>query len=235
MLLLFDIDGTLLSTSGAGMRAMERAGRRLFGPDFDVAGIAYAGRLDPLIVADMFRCAGREPTREAVSAFRAAYAAEMPAELERSRDSARALPGVLDLLGALGRVRHERLVVGLLTGNYPETGGMKLTACGVPEAAFAITVWGDESPSDPPTRDDLPRVGMGKYAAARGRALRGEEVVVIGDTPHDVRCAQVNGCRSLAVATGGHGVEDLRRAGADWAVDDLSDTRRVVEWLLRAG
>lgn len=231
VLILFDIDGTLLSTSGAGMRAMEIVGRKLFGPQFHTRAINFSGRLDPLIIMDILRQEGRPISEGAIDEFRQLYRAELPAELARSAHDARALPGVGSLLDALRAIRHDELALGLLTGNYAETGKLKLKACGVPLDAFSICVWGDESTSTPPTRDDLPRVGMEKYRADRGTALPGERVVVIGDTPHDVRCARVNGCRSLAVATGHHPIDELVRSGADRAVPTLEDTDGLVKWL----
>jgi len=232
VLLLFDIDGTLLSTSGAGTRAFTRAGRDWFGPDFSTEGISFAGRLDPLIIADVLRQRGLPANAENTARFRTEYCSHLPAELERSRESARALPGVVALLDALQAKAPPHVAIGLLTGNYPETGTLKLDLCGIPARRFSIHVWGDESPSDPPTRDDLPRVGMDKYTRQHGRQLKGEEVVVIGDTPFDVRCAQAHGCRSLAVATGHHSVQQLKDAGADRAEADLSNTAQMVAWLL---
>lgn len=234
MLLLFDIDGTLLSTSGAGMRAMDAAGRDWFGPDFHTRNVPYAGRLDPLIIADILRLGGAEVTIENLARFRRDYAHRLPDELERSRATARALPGVPALLEALARRATPKLGIGLLTGNFAETGTLKLTACGLAVERFAVRVWGDESPSSPPTRDDLPRVGMIKYARQFGHDLRGDRVVVIGDTPFDVRCAQAHGCRSLAVATGSHDQAALQQSGATRVVADLSATDDLVDWLLKS-
>jgi phosphoglycolate phosphatase-like HAD superfamily hydrolase len=231
MLILFDIDGTLLSTSGAGIRAMGHAGRAVFGPRFTTEGVPFAGRLDPLIMREMLVNAGVEPTSGAMAKFREAYVNALPAELERAEANARALPGVLELLDTLVATRSGRMTLGVLTGNFDVTGTMKLRACGVRTEHFAVCVWGDDSPSNPPTRDDLPRVGMQRYEQLHRRTLPGERVVVIGDTPHDVRCAQVNGCRSIGVATGQHGVEELARCGADLALPNLADLPRVLGFL----
>jgi phosphoglycolate phosphatase len=93
-------------------------------------------------------------------------------------------------------------------------------------------VWGDESPHHPPLREHLPPVGLERYRRHTGRELEPRRATVIGDTPHDVRCARVHGCRSLGVATGSFRVDALREAGADLALDDLSDTERVLNWLV---
>jgi phosphoglycolate phosphatase len=124
--------------------------------------------------------------------------------------------------------------VGLLTGNFEETGSLKLSACGIDPAQFALAVWGDHSPNDPPDRADLPPLAMHRYRALVGRAIEPRHVTIIGDTPHDVRCARIHGCRSLGVATGRYSVNALLEAGADAAVADLSDTPALLAWLAPA-
>ncbi|MEX2219933.1 MAG: HAD family hydrolase [Phycisphaerales bacterium] len=237
VLIFFDIDATLITTSRSGVQAMEDAGRELFAPAFSVDGVEFAGRLDPLILVDLLRANGVEPTAAAVARFRDGYRRRLSHRLE-DRSKCRALPGVMDLLGAL-RQGHTnspaRPHLALLTGNFADTGSAKLRACGIEPDWFSVRVWGDDSPHPVPCRDHLPGVGLERYAALTGRHLAGAEAVVIGDTPHDVACARAHGCRSLAVGTGSFSVEELRRAGADWAVPDLSDTRAVLEWLVGGG
>ncbi len=231
MLVLFDIDGTLLSTGGAGLVALERAGRELFHPDFAAAGVDFAGRLDVLIMADLLRRYGIEATDEAMSAFRLAYTRHMPAAMEEHRDKTTAKPGARALVDAARTLAGS--TIGLLTGNFAETGTMKVRAAGFDPGVFVVNAWGDQSASTPPTRDDLPASAMRKYAALHGHAVEPRRVVVIGDTPHDVRCARVNGCRSLAVATGKFSVDDLRASGADLAVETLAETDRLRRWIER--
>jgi phosphoglycolate phosphatase len=229
VLVFFDIDATLITTSLSGIAAMGDAGRELFGAGFGVEGVEFAGRLDPLIVADLLRRNGVEVSAATVAAFRDGYRRHLGPRLT-DRSKCRALPGVMDLLEAL-RGRDD-VALGLLTGNYPETGSMKLRACGIDPEWFPVRVWGDDSPHEPPSRDHLPGVGLERYREARGYELDGSRAVVIGDTPHDVACAKAHGCRSLGVATGSFGVEALREAGANLALRDLSDTQRTVRWLL---
>lgn len=224
MLVLFDIDLTLITTGGAGIRAMTRAGERLFGPGFRADGISYAGRLDPLIMRDMLAQSGVEADEATLTRFRAEYAAELPTEL--ARGGCRALPGVGTLLSSVERAGC--FTMGLLTGNFAETGQAKLRACAIDPERFAVRAWGDESPRRPESRDQLPKVAMVRYGARLGRAADPRHVVIIGDTEHDVRCARVNGCRSIAVATGRTSEADLARAGADVVLTDLSDTDRIV-------
>lgn len=228
-LLLFDIDATLISTGGVGIRAMEAAGRELFGPGFSSAGVDYAGRLDPLIVRDLLAANGRPATPANAANLRCAYGHHLREQLPRTA-SARSLPGVLQLLDLL----EPRATLGLLTGNYADTGAIKLRACGIDPARFPIAAWGDDSPHDPPDRSHLPPVALDRYRARFGRDADPARCAIIGDTPHDVRCAKVNGLRALAVATGMFSADVLRQAGADLVLPDLSDAAAAADWLLSA-
>jgi phosphoglycolate phosphatase-like HAD superfamily hydrolase len=227
-LYLFDIDGTLLLTSGAGIRAMEQAGQDLFGAAFTASGIDFAGGLDPLLLDQLLIRNSVAVTPDNHRRFRTQYAQRLP-ELLAATGKARALPGVHELVSTL-RAR-EPDALGLLTGNFRETGEMKLRACGLDAAVFSPAVWGDESPHDQPSRDHLPAVAMDRYRRRHERPVHPSDVVVIGDTPHDVRCAAANGCRSLGVATGKYSMDELAAAGASAALPDLSDTARVMALL----
>lgn len=229
MLVLFDIDATLISTCRAGMKAMGDAARELFGPAFSVESIRYAGRLDTLIIPDILRLGGRTPTPHACAAFRTRYAHFLHTRLIEAGSAAIALPGVLPLLGALGERRD--VTLGVLTGNFSETGAAKLERCGVRLSHFHLSVWADDAVGVPPSRNELPGVAMGRYRELRGRSIDPRQVVVIGDTPYDVECAHAHGCRSLGVATGSFDVDALVSAGADHVVADLSDTHMVLRWL----
>jgi len=133
----------------------------------------------------------------------------------------------MDLLNAL--VARGGATIGLLTGNFADTGTLKLKACGIDPARFQIAVWGDESPISPPRRDHLPPVGIERFRRRTGRAPA--RTVIVGDTPHDVRCALENGCDCLAVATGSFGVPALQEAGASRVVADLSSTSEILDYL----
>lgn len=227
-LVLFDIDGTLLRTEGAGVGAMVSAGQELFGERFNAEGIDFAGSLDAVLVREMLtRCgAGATPTNE--RAFRARYAEHLRARLAASR-TARALVGAVELVHAV-RSRNGH-TAGLLTGNYAETGALKLAACGLDPAWFRVCAWGDDSPHDPADREHLPPVAMERYRVLAGSAIDPARVTIIGDTVHDVRCARANGCRSIGVATGRYTVEELWASGADHVVPDLSGTSDMLSWI----
>ncbi|MHC4991246.1 MAG: HAD family hydrolase [Planctomycetota bacterium] len=223
MLVLFDIDGTLLSAGGVGARAMTDAGQALFGPAFTLDGVEIAGRLDPLIWADAAaQCGVAHDTHH--DRFRSTYRDHLARRLEND-GPVQVMPGVEPLLQALQEL--EGVCIGLLTGNYPETGRMKIAAAGLGDAEFVVNAFG----SDAPQRRDLPPVAMQRYHDAFGRPIEAERVVIIGDTPHDVDCALAHGCRSLAVATGRSTVGELTSCGADRTVEDLSATGSLVDWI----
>lgn len=212
-LLLFDIDGTLLLSNGAGGRAMAQAGERLFGPSFSFA-VDTAGMLDPHIYRDLVTANGHLNMAGAHDGFRDAYIEILEAELQRTGSEAYALPGVADLLSTLQML--EGLTLGLLTGNYAPSAHLKLRAAAL-NHPFAITIFGDEAE----TRPGLVRVALQKYRALRGESLEPRQIVVIGDTPKDVDCAHANGCTAFGVATGRYSAAELRAAGADFVVEDL--------------
>lgn len=228
MLILFDIDATLITTSRTGVAAMGEAGRERFGPEFDENRVEYAGRLDPLIIADLLRAHGQEVSDAAITQFRARYREHLVRLLGKP-GVARPCPGIPALLDAL---RQRPQVLGLLTGNFPETGAIKLRASGIEPDHFPIQAWGCDSPLSPPARDHLPPVAMTRFTQRFGKPIAGRNVTIIGDTPHDIACARAHRCRSLGVATGHFSVEALRAAGADHAVPDLSNTAEIVAWLM---
>lgn len=226
-LVLFDIDATLITTAGAGVAAMADAGRELYGPGFAHEHVAFAGRLDPRIVADLL-AANHVPWSPAEEArFRGAYRRHLARRLNGVGH--RALPGVLDLLARL-RTGTQTLC-GLLTGNYPETGVMKLRACGIEPEWFAVRVWGTDAPRHPPAREHLVPVAMDRWRTLGAHPVHPRRVVIVGDTPHDMHCAQVHGCGAIGVATGAYDAEALRRAGAHCVFPDLSNVTAVIRTL----
>ena len=226
MLILFDIDGTLLLTQRAGTRSMCAAAREMFGDAFTFDGVDIAGRIDPLIWADVARANGIDEPEAHHDRFRATYVEHLARWLAAD-NTVLLLPGVVELLEALRGV--EAVTLGLLTGNYPETGLLKIEAAGLDAAIFPVTAWGCDGRS----RRDLPAVAMARHRDLTGVEVRPEGVVIIGDTPHDVDCARAHGCRALAVATGPYSRETLRDAGPDLLVDDLSGTGAIVDWIMQ--
>lgn len=213
-LLLFDIDGTLMLSHGGGIRAMTDAGARVFRPGFSMETIDCHGRMDPDIVVEALAYNGVEHyTPDEVRAFRQHYCDLLPHELH----TARALPGVLELLAELRQT--ERVILGLVTGNYPESGRLKLESVGIDPDWFLVPGFADHAD----TRPGLVRWAM-EYAAERcGHTREGSRTIVLGDTPRDVTCAKLNGCRCVAVATGAFSVEELRATAADLVLPDFTD------------
>ncbi len=226
-LALFDIDATMLVTNRAGVRAMIETGEEMVGPGFHAEGVSFAGNIDPLLVEELLIRNGAEAHEGVIEEFRARYARRLESLLPRT--GARALPGVAQLLDALER--EDGVVLGVLTGNYPETGAMKLRAAGIDPSRFRVSVWGCDSPHRPARRTHLPGVAL-ERCARDVRAIGADRVVIIGDTPHDVACAKVIGGRALGVATGSFSTAQLSEAGADLSVETLSDTMALASWMV---
>jgi len=229
VLILFDIDATLLTTNRAGMGALGDAGRALFGERFTSDRTEFAGRLDPLIIRDLLIDNGLDPTPDHQRAMRTGYREHLARRLA-VRGTARALEGAAELARAFAAAPG--VTIGLLTGNFPETGRLKLAAAGLSADDFPLQVWGEDAPSDPPTRDDLPGVALRRYAESTGRELEPHRVVIIGDTIHDIACARAHGCRAIGVATGSYSRADL--SSADLALDSLADVSGILRWALGA-
>jgi phosphoglycolate phosphatase-like HAD superfamily hydrolase len=223
-LLLFDIDGTLLSGKGAGSRAMTRAGRTVLGETFSLDGIDFAGALDPWIYAEAARRMSHDKAAERHDAFRDTYLIELERELADSAIKPLLLPGIGDLLDRLER--RSDVALGLVTGNYRRAVPLKFRSVGLSVARFPFGAFGD----DADTRARLVHLAMMDWARAGGSGDP-RDTIVIGDTPRDIRCAQDNGCRCFAVATGRDSVESLEKAGADAVARDLEDIDTLHRWL----
>lgn len=239
MLILFDIDGTLLLSKGASIACARAAGAEVTGRPFSAEGLRTGGGLDPLIWRMLCEHNGVAEAVPREPEFRATYARHLGARLAVP-GTAYALPGVFELLAALEEraatpsargaspaTATAPLGLGLLTGNYPETGALKLRAAGIDPGRFAIGAWGDDGGH----RRELLPVALSRFRDATGRAVPPAQVVIVGDTPHDIDVARAHGARSLGVATGGYDAGELRAVGADLVVDDLSPTARVLEFL----
>lgn len=217
MLILFDIDGTLLRTRRPGFDPFEDAGRVLHGPAFSMAGVDYGGRLDPDIWRRAAEANGVPDPAATEADFRRTYAETFATGFERGMVCS-PLDGAIELVRRVAA--DPRLRTGVLTGNYPETGRLKLTSAGFDLAAFDVQVWA----SDGAHRRDLPPVALERWRGIDGDAARAERLVVIGDTPHDVDCAKHCGARVIAVGTGpSYGQEDLEPLDPDAFIENLAD------------
>jgi len=225
MLVLFDIDATLLRTDGAGIRAMLSAAHELFpGREFSFGGIEVSGRLDTLIWREFMQRHGIEPTADLHGPFRRLYGEHLKRGFAGSCRSD-ALPGTRELVDALHAMSG--IDLGIVTGNYEHTGTLKIAKAGFAPEVFRFNGWADDGEH----RRDLPKIAMDRHASFRGSRLSAERVTVIGDTPHDIDCARHNGCRSIAVATGTHPQAELAEHKPDLLLRDLRDWQSVLSWI----
>jgi len=212
--LLWDIDGTLLTTGRAGVFALEAAAERLVGRPVDLQEMHTSGLTDAQIARLIIEGAGLEPTHEHVAAFLAAYADALPAALPRRQG--RVLDGVVAILEDLA---EEPTVLSLLlTGNVAAGAKAKLTHYGLDawlaDGAFC------EGPGE---RVEIARRALARATERLGREPRPERTFVVGDTPHDVSCGRAIGVRTIAVASGAHSVEELEATGPWKVVPALPD------------
>ena len=226
-LILFDIDGTILLTAGAGRRAILAALAEEVSYTEAFEQVRFDGKTDPQIVVELLAVAGdpdpREPARVAAVCRR--YVAHLAAELERPTTRTRVMPGVAPLLD---RLERERVVVGLLTGNVVEGAALKLRSGGIDPGRFRVGAYG----SDAAHRPALPAIAARRAEPFFGRVPSGHDVVIIGDTPADIHCGQGISARAIGVATGGYSLADLEGCGPYAVFEDLSDTDRVLETIL---
>lgn len=222
-LVLFDIDGTILWSNGAGRRAMMRALTTAFGtsgsPDY-----RYDGKTDRQIVRDLMRMEGH--TDDIIDARMTAlldeYVTWLEEELRSGRTHIERFRGVVELLDAL-EARADRRV-GLLTGNIAVGASAKLRAVGIDPARFSVSAFG----SDHEVRGELPAIAQRRAREELGLSVQGEAIVIIGDTPADILCGREIGARAIAVATGRFSVEELAAHGPAAVFPDLADTDAVM-------
>jgi phosphoglycolate phosphatase-like HAD superfamily hydrolase len=212
--LLFDIDGTLLASGGAGKAAMERALTSAFRVPDDTADIPFSGRTDRAIARDLFHLYAIEDNQENWRHFLEAYLLHLPSSLVQHKG--RILPGIGAFLKYLQQ--REDVEVGLLTGNVREGARLKLSHYGLFHH-FAFGGYGDQHFH----REQVAHDALRSLHEHLNGAVDCDKVWVIGDTPLDVRCARSIGARALAVATGWHSYEILAGESPDLVLTDLAD------------
>lgn len=219
-LILFDIDGTLVLTGGAGARGMTRAFEETWGVSNALARVDVAGRTDSIILADALRLTERDGTPDEIARFREVYQVYLREELDANGHGRPKgeLPGVRALLDVL--VERPDVSLALLTGNFPEAAEIKLDYFDL-WRYFPWGVFGDEAMD----RHDLLPVALRRHRDRAGVSadIDPADVIIIGDTPHDVSCAQRGGARAVAVATGSFDVTTLGRCQPDVVCADLAD------------
>jgi len=214
LLLLWDIDGTLISSGGAGMRALQTALHNTFDRKGLLDDIEFAGRTDRWIMRRIFLKFGLPASEENFGRYIEAYLAALPAAM--AEGSARVLPGARELVAAAG-VRPE-VAQGLLTGNLRRGAQLKLGFHGLWEP-FPFGAFGD----DAELRDELGPHALRRAGERHGVVFEPRQVWVIGDTPHDIACARAIGANSLALATGQHALDSLLAHRPTAGLNDLQD------------
>jgi len=226
-LLLFDIDGTLIDSHGAGGAAILDAAEEYFGVQRgQLPPLQLAGSTDPAIAMDVFAMVKRSHTPEAISAFLDLYLAHLQRRLHQEDFSGFMLPGVVPLLDSLREKNDAHLA--LLTGNVRRGAEIKLTRHSIYDR-FIDGAFG----CDHHDRDQLGPIALNRLQQATGTPYDIADVIIIGDTPKDIRCAAAFGAKCLAVATGQYSVAELS-AHTPWrCVESFADVPAIVDILLR--
>lgn len=220
-LVLFDIDGTLIDSGGAGVRALNRAMMELFSVPDAFYGISMAGKTDTQIIKEGL---ARHSIRGdgIIDEVIGAYLRCLSDEIQNDRKHVK--PGIYELLTGLREVRH--VCTGLLTGNLEQGARIKLEPFRLndffPSGAFG---------SDDEDRNNLLPIAVRRFSILFRAEIDIRRCIVIGDTPRDVECAHVHGAVCIGVSTGPYSYEDLKAAGADYVVETLADRESVLRFL----
>jgi phosphoglycolate phosphatase len=228
-LVLFDIDGTLLRSGGAGRVAMERALTGVFGSPGS-SDYRYDGKTDRQIVRELMRDEGfsDEEIDQSMEDLLEAYVDGLHGELAARGPRVLVCEGVPDLLDAL-EARND-VVLGLLTGNIERGARAKLSAAGIDPQRFRVNAFG----SDHEHRPNLPAVAQRRAREVLGTELAGERLIVIGDTPADIQCGESIGAKAIGVATGRFSTDELRTYNPYAVFESLRDTTAVMSAILNA-
>ncbi|HID95997.1 MAG TPA: HAD family hydrolase [Candidatus Latescibacteria bacterium] len=224
-LVLFDVDGTILNSGGAGRRAIKRALIEVFGTTGSADSFPFAGKTDPQIILELMTGEGlpEELIRRKLGTFFKVYIRNLEEEIPVARKQL--YPGVRELLSNLSDMAQT--ILGLLTGNIREGAEIKLKAFDL-NNYFQIGAYGDDSED----RYKLPQIAISRTAEKFGRSFWGKEVVIVGDTPHDINCGKAVEAKSVAVATGWTSLDELKNHKPDYIFEDFSDYEKVIEAIL---
>ncbi|HJR18000.1 MAG TPA: HAD family hydrolase [Gemmatimonadales bacterium] len=224
-LILFDIDGTILLTSGAGRRAIVGAISEQVGSSAALHQVRFDGKTDPQIIIELLDAAGyagpHQPHR--VERLCSRYVDLLQHELDQPTSKTTVMPGVVALLDRLER--QDGVILGLLTGNMAQGAALKLRAAGLDPNRFRVGAYG----SDSAHRAELPPIAARRAEPYFGRVPTGADVIIIGDTPADIACGACINARAIGVATGAYSLADLMSCSPYAAFETLSETDRVVE------
>jgi phosphoglycolate phosphatase-like HAD superfamily hydrolase len=226
-LLLFDIDGTILTTVRKAFDfPFSEAIREVLSLEANAAQYRAGGKTDPQIIRELLATSGLSPddVDAAIPAIKSRYLVKMKSRLTHPED-APLKPGIDTLLKALSN--RSDVVLALLTGNFEEGARAKLSVHDL-NRFFPFGAFGDGARD----RSPLPKRAVDAAKEITGVSFAGKDIVIIGDTPHDVTCGRPLGVRTVAVATGPYKMEQLRAENPDFLFEDLSDTGKVMDALL---
>jgi len=220
-LILFDIDGTLIDSGGAGVRSLDLALKELFSIDNAFYGISMAGKTDTQIIKERLTKHGIL-TNGTVDAVIKAYLNHLKREVNNDRKHLK--PGIYEVLEALKDFLD--LGLGLLTGNLEQGARIKLEPFKLNDY-FLSGAFG----SDDEDRNNLLPIAINRFEELFQRKIETDSCIIVGDTPRDVECAHIYGAMCIGVATGPYSCDALMEAGADYVVKDLSDQKTLLQFL----
>ena len=218
---LFDIDGTILRSHGAGMESMMEAAQLVFSTTGEMGTFNFQGKTDPFILYRSLEMDGFTPEviDERIPRFKELYFNILESNLEKL--GAELLPGIMDLLNALDE--DDTIICGLLTGNFRGGAMRKLDYFGLFNR-FTVGVYGDDTWN----RNQMPSIAINRIYQETGIELQAENITIIGDTVFDIECGRKSGTKTIAVATGWTDADELEAHDPDFFFDDLCDTKAVM-------
>ena len=225
-LILWDIDGTLIYSGGVAGEAMRASMERVYGSASTEARLSYAGKTDRQIILETFADREHDELIDTIELFTATYIEELTGRRADFLARCRVLDGVVP---ALERLATADVIQSVLTGNLQPIAKIKL---GLMDLSRFLDLDIGAYGSDHHRRTELVPIAAARAAQRYGRAFAGADVVVIGDTPHDIDCGRAGGARTIAVATGPFSADALRAHGADVVLENLTDTDATLAAIL---
>ncbi len=225
-LLLFDIDGTLVRSNGAGKATIANSLEDIFGTAGPCDTYRMSGKTAPLIISDLLCAAGKE-TAEIEEKLPAIYERMMfYAQKIFSEENVFPCPGIPALLEDL--TGREDVLLGLLTGNIIGTAPLKLAAAGIEPSIFRLGAYG----SDHKDRNQLPSFALQRAIELTSLPFNGQNTTIIGDTPADIACARTIGARVVAVSSGGYSSNSLAQYQPDFLLENFLNKESALEALI---
>jgi len=222
IIILFDIDGTLLHIGGAGKMAMIQAFKDIYGVSYNFDGIVMAGKTDEEILKEAIHKVGFIGKNNQIEMFKKRYFQLLMRNIRRKFPGEKIYPGVKPLLDKL--IKYKNVKLGIITGNWKISAFIKLKHFDL-DRYFEFGAFADDAVS----REDLLPFALKRCNIVK--TINVKDVILIGDTPRDVNCAKTHGTISIGVATGSYTTEDLVAKGADLVIRDLNDTSSIISWI----